>query len=734
MTDRSVINLVRAIAVVSGTLAIAGSAVVVAAAGVDALWQSFGVFLALMSVFFAAFAFAVIRRQPRNAVIWVMTASAFSASVGVAGKAAIALMLEDPSVALVASPIAAELPRSAAWILMFTEPAWVGTVVPLTTFGFLLFPDGTLPSTRWRPAGILAAIAVLMLAAGAAWSYRPTSVAPDQGLMLDAGFVVWLVAALLCGAALVRRFRLSSGRTREQFKWIVWGAAIFVPGLAFAIMIGDVDPDLAIVSILIASGVYLASYGIAVGKHRLFDVDVVLSRTVVAAGLAGFITVVYGVVVGGIGFLLGDFTEAALPLSVAATVVIAIAFQPLRLRMKGWADRLVFGERATPYEVLSKFSTRMRHAVTADEVIPEMAHLLTEGTGAERATVWMRSDDLLEPVATSPEDATPPLAVELSGETLPTIAGVDHQSAVDHDGELLGALTVTMSRGESLTRTEVRLVDDIASQAGLVLHNARLTAEREEQARERERLDHELRVAQLIQQSFLPKRLPEPGSWDIAAHYRPAREVGGDFYDFIEFEDDSIGIVIGDVTDKGMPAAMVMSATRTLLRSLAQRRFSPAAVLTQANAVLAADIPPGMFVTCFYGVLDPASGRLVFANAGHNLPAVWGEGSVIELRATGVPLGLMPGVSYDEQEGHLMPGSSVLLYSDGLVEAHDPQREMFGFPRLHDLLIDGVPGRHMIGRLLDELAEFTGPVWEQEDDVTLVTLEHALRGSPAPAM
>jgi serine phosphatase RsbU (regulator of sigma subunit) len=166
-----------------------------------------------------------------------------------------------------------------------------------------------------------------------------------------------------------------------------------------------------------------------------------------------------------------------------------------------------------------------------------------------------------------------------------------------------------------------------------------------------------------------------------------------------------------------------------MLRASAQRLFSPGDVLRRANEALVTDIPPNMFITCLYAILEPESGRLVYANAGHDLPYRRKAGSsesAEELRATGMPLGLMPGMGYEEKEIVLEKGESVLFYSDGLVEAHDPQRDMFGFPRLQGMVgTHRSGGSSLIGFLLSELTRFTGEDWEQEDDITLVTLERS---------
>jgi serine phosphatase RsbU (regulator of sigma subunit) len=298
-------------------------------------------------------------------------------------------------------------------------------------------------------------------------------------------------------------------------------------------------------------------------------------------------------------------------------------------------------------------------------------------------------------------------------------------------GELIGLLNL----GPRLSQQEYsaddrKLLSDLSTQTAPAVRVAQLVRQQQQEAQERERIEQELRIARLIQQTLLPKTLPKLPGYDVAAYYQPAREVGGDFYDFLELEDGRLGLVVGDVTDKGVPAALVMATTRTMLRTAAQRLFSPGEVLQRTNDALVTDIPPNMFITCLYAILDLNSGRLIYANAGHDLPyrrrAGGSEGAAEELRARGMPLGLMPGMSYEEKEIVLEAGESILFYSDGLVEAHDPQREMFGFPRLQGLVgTHRSGGSSLISFLLSELTRFTGEDWEQEDDITLVTLERS---------
>jgi serine phosphatase RsbU (regulator of sigma subunit) len=251
----------------------------------------------------------------------------------------------------------------------------------------------------------------------------------------------------------------------------------------------------------------------------------------------------------------------------------------------------------------------------------------------------------------------------------------------------------------------------------------------EQEIRERERVEQELHVARRIQQASLPKEVPTLEGWQISPLYQPAREVGGDFYDFFELPDGRLGIVVGDATGKGVPAALVMASTRSMLRAVAQAsNYSPGEVLRRVNDPLVTDIPPNMFITCFYCILDPESGRLKYANAGHDLPYLHRRrGEAEELRARGMPLGLMPGMGYEEKEIVLEAGEATLFYSDGLVEAHDPEGHMFSFPRLRALIAQHAQKESLEKALLEELYSFVGEGWEQEDDITLL----ALRRSPS---
>jgi predicted ester cyclase len=297
-----------------------------------------------------------------------------------------------------------------------------------------------------------------------------------------------------------------------------------------------------------------------------------------------------------------------------------------------------------------------------------------------------------------------------------------------HDrGEFLGlAPTGTEIRTSAIVIHRIeggKIVEEWSESTGYL---EALRQRLEQERVERERVEQELQVARRIQQASLPREVPQLEGWRISPLYRPAREVGGDFYEFFELDDGRVGFAVGDATGKGVPAAFVMSATCALLGGVATASgASPGEVLARINEAVLTRIPPNMFVTCFYAILEPESGNLTYANAGHDLPYVRHGSDAEELRARGMPLGLMPGMGYEERETILQVGESALFYSDGLVEAHDPKGEMFGFPRLRELVAEHGDKQSLEEVLLEELYTFTGEGWEQEDDITLLTLRRS---------
>lgn len=495
--DRLLIQSLRTVVVVGVVLALFGTAWLFMQGHGDLWWSRFAVHNAVGILIFFYVLWRMIPRQPRNPVVWTLTAVALG-GIYVTGLAVVAAMLEGDLVTRLGTDLnPSELPTAAAWVMVFTFSTPILAYFPLLTLGLLYFPDGRLPSPRWRGVAWLAVVGILMAAIGDAWVHRPDSL-DNNGSVQALGLMLSGVTILLCLAGLVVRFRHSSGTTQQQFKWIVWGASIFGPAIVFSVIAsGTALEDFSRPLTLAAGGIMFGSYAVAVARYRLYDVDLVINRTVVFVGLAGFITLVYAVLVVGLGRLVGGGDGLLLP--ILATAVVAVAFEPVRRRTQAWANHLVYGRRATPYEVLSDMTRRLAAAGPGEQILEQMARLLQEGTGAGRVTVWLGPAGEMEPVVSSPSD--PPMYYVIDLEDVGVFP-------VSHDGEIVGALELVPSPGVALSPSDKSLVSDLAGSAGLVLGYQRLNgllAERaaevdESRARlvgaedeERRRLEDELR-------------------------------------------------------------------------------------------------------------------------------------------------------------------------------------------------------------------------------------------------
>ncbi|MDX6691230.1 MAG: phosphoserine phosphatase RsbU/P, partial [Solirubrobacteraceae bacterium] len=537
---------------------------------------------------------------------------------------------------------------------------------------------------------------------------------------------------------LAGRMMAPRSQRSPEVLWLASGllAGIAILGTGALLHLLVAWPAHAVGSIVLA-GLALAA-GVVCGRLRYTRGagEQALRTVVVVGGLAVLILTCYVIIVIGLGRNPHGAERDVLALSMVAALVAVAFAEPVRNRLRELADRWI-GASAQPAEIaLETFGARMTRAVPIDELLLQLAETLRDSIAAGGAEIWTVVDGALELSVSVPDRPQPRIVLEAHGREVlahtrvggSTWIGVwipalltDRETSqirvapIAHLGELLGLIVVSRGAQEPYDEEDDRVLAELARQVGLALHNVALDSAIEKSAAE-------LEVARLIQLNFLPKQLPDLPGWEVAAVYRPARVVGGDFYDVIPLPDGRIGFVVGDVTDKGVPAALVMSATRSVLRASAQRLIEPGEVLERVNDHLCPDMPEKMFVTCLYGVLDPVSGRLRFANAGHDVPYVKTAHGVLELRARGMPLGLLPGMQYEEKETVLEPGDSVLLHSDGIAEAHSPDRDMFGFPRLKDTVAVAPVGQAMIDYVLAEIEAFVGPDAEQEDDITMVTL------------
>ena len=372
---------------------------------------------------------------------------------------------------------------------------WIGSAaLALLPLLFLLFPTGRIPSTRWRWVFRAWAASACLWVAGFMLTPGPLDVGNSDhasnpfgvsfGSVLGfVGGVGLLLTALASIASLFVRWRHATGEERQQLRLLLFVAGV---GFIFFWLSGVPGPISGIgwagflVSVLVGIP---AAIAIAILKYRLYDVDLVIRKTLVFGLLAAFITAVYVAVVVGLGSLFTD----TLVLRIAATALVAVAFQPARDRANRLANRLVYGDRATPYEVLARFGERVGETYASDDVLPRIARVIAEGTAAARSDVWLRLGDRLTLAASWPV-AEPRSSFAIERDELPPIEA-DRVAAVRHQGELLGAIAVTKPPSEPLAAGDAELVDRLAEQTGLVLANARLTA------------DLEARLMQIAQQA-----------------------------------------------------------------------------------------------------------------------------------------------------------------------------------------------------------------------------------------
>jgi signal transduction histidine kinase len=409
-------------------------------------------------------------RQPANPVGWLVSASLITFDLLLLGSA-----------------------YSDRYTSAHDLPGWpIAPMQVLATFGWsagfplllivlpLVFPDGHVVSRRWRWA-VWAAFATIAFTAATTLLVPGSSTSNPTGWELVAAILNGPVSGLFMLALIVSafvsvviRYRHAGSERRHQLKWFL--AAIAVAAVAVIPQFAGSQAFYSGLGLMIGLTVVPVSIGVAVLKYRLYDIDVVINRTLVYGSLAAVITTVYVSIVVGVGTLIGSGGRPNLALSILATAVVAVGFQPVRERLQRLANRLVYGRRATPYEVLSEFSEQVAESYAADEVLPRMARVLQEGTGADHATVWIRTAGQLRPAATSPETVVgEPIAI--SDGKLPSFPDTSSAVEVRHQNELLGALTIEKRPGEALTPIEEKLLDDLAHQAGLVLKNVGLTSD-----------------------------------------------------------------------------------------------------------------------------------------------------------------------------------------------------------------------------------------------------------------
>jgi signal transduction histidine kinase len=512
----------------------------------------------------------VASRRPRISLGWLFLLAGLGLGLSNFGQAyaAYALLVDHGSL---------PAPHAVAWVSNWSWTLGVGAL----PFLLLLFPTGTLHSRRWRlvfwGAAFCSAVLFLTAMIGSAilWSQpflEGASFDPLVEAVLIGAVYATLGFSVLGVVSQLRRFRRARGEERQQLKWFVTAAAVFVAVL----VVESIFESLALTPLLSLAtlGLY-AAIAIAILRYRLYDIDIVISKTLVFGALAVFFTAVYVAFVVGIGALVG--ARANTFLTIVAAVVIAVAFHPVRERAGHLANRLVYGRRATPYEVLSHFSERMAGTYALEDILPRLAGNLGEGTGASRAEVWLRVGGELLLAASWPAGDGARVSLPLAGETLPEITGTTRAVAVRHQGELLGALAIAKPPSEPLTPTEDKLLSDLAAQAGLVLRNVRLIEElrasrqrlvaaQDEERRRLERNIHDGAQQQLVALAMKLTLTRAMNERDPARANQMLEDLRAEAQDALDnLRDLARGIYPPLLADQGLVAALQAQARRAPL-------------------------------------------------------------------------------------------------------------------------------------------------------------------------
>jgi signal transduction histidine kinase len=496
--------LIRGGKLLSGT----SVAVALISMGILAVLGQWAVFIdgfvihnALLAIGFGSLAWVTLATQARNGAVWTLAWAAFFGALFTAGAAIFVrwgqASIPEFSFEVASSLTASDLPLAIALASQPVNWAYIPAFMLVLTLGLLLFPDGRPPSPRWRWVGWYSVATIAAAVAPWVWLARPSSTVPlssaaqpeagTAGQLAEVFLLLALLGAVLSVTALVVRYRRSSGVTRHQIRWIAWGGTFLVTTLVVSSIVEGITAEPGPVSsylTLAGEALLILSFAVAITKYRLYDIDVVISKTVTYGALAIVITALYVAIVVGASTALGRGDEPNLALAIAATAAVALLFEPIRSRLQRWANRLVFGERATPYEILARFSKRAASSEDDQEMLERIPRLIVDGTGASEATLWIVGEDGLQPAARWPERESASTPAPAVGDGPWTDPAADYSVAVEHDGELLGGLSLVASRGETIAPAEEELVQNLAGGLGLALRNARLTDDLRDQVGE----------------------------------------------------------------------------------------------------------------------------------------------------------------------------------------------------------------------------------------------------------
>ncbi|NNE43692.1 MAG: SpoIIE family protein phosphatase, partial [Gemmatimonadetes bacterium] len=634
---------------------------------------------------------------------------------------------------------------------------------PVVLHFFLNFPVRTRWAThsRWLPALIyLPSVVTGLVISPVEFDriVRGIQVPPGANLIqavtavLSVGMIATAVGLFVHGARRVR-----SPVLKRSLKWVLPGTALgILPPLILTVIL-NINPSLEIPGDRYAFLTFVLvplSFAHAIFRYGLMDLELVVKRSVVYTALTAMLVAVYYLVAEVLGSWVVARTGTGRTLLTFGVVFgAALAFMPIRDRMQRFVDRTFYRERYNYRTTLRDFSSAFARFLERDELVHLLVDELTELLGVERAALFVRSspDDSLHLAGSrGVEDTVPPLLHPSpsllawwrdSGGPVPVEPARDPRPLARLTLEevalfdvLEPALLVFLRRerrvegilflgpkpaGDPYRAEDLELLATLGDQAGTALSSSRL----HEEALERRRMEEELAVARRIQASLLPSEIPQPPGVELTAMTRPCLEIGGDFYDFLRVNGSDIGMAVGDVAGKGVPAALLLSTLQATLRAGADSDRDLEPIIEKINRRLCDDshTQPNRFASLLYGQLNPADRSFRYVNAGHPAGLVVGrDGSIRRLEEGGLLLGVQSGAEYSVGEVRFEPGETLLLYSDGVTDVLNAEGEDFGPARLEKLLplVAHLSGPAIIERIVSSVDAFVAG--GLPDDLTLL--------------
>jgi len=633
-------------------------------------------------------------------------------------------------------------------------------LVPATLFHLcLIFPDRKHILDRYPVLEYIVYLPAFTLLAGYMTYLFSFSFGKQPAWILDIGIVTGVnrIFYLICLVGLIgllihSLYRATSTAARQRAKMIIFGVTFaFLPSVTVMLAVSLLKVTFPWNFLVFFVVFFPASIAYSIVKHNLFDADTIIRRTV---GYA-VVTVVIS-----FNVFLGQYQLAqSRVFPILFTLGVLLVFNPLRDRIQAIVDRVFFRKEYNYGEVIDKIGGAITSLMDLGQILKSLTGAFTDDMFINTTSVMLLSpdgatyqvylasgenqQDIEELVINRDEPIVGIIEKEKKELTKydvledPKFRAVSESCAANFDAlhaslmvplvfqeKVIGLLNLGEKKsGKFYNREDIDLLHTVSNQGAVAIENARLFQEN----LEKQRMEEELAIARDLQTSMLPAACPNIDGFEIAALSIPAMEVGGDFYDFVEMSDAKLGFVIGDVTGKSVSGALVMSASRSIFRMLSEEQLTVGEIMTRANLRTKKDIKSGMFVALIYAVLNSKDRSLSLCSAGQTQPvhlsAKTGKARLVETEGDTFPLGILEDVDYQETRMELEPGDRVILYTDGIVEAMNARKEMFGFERLLEVVrgAKSLTADSLLKAIIDQVDDFAGDA-AQHDDLTAIVL------------